>query len=345
LNIKDIGIGIIGCGNIVCNAHLPAYRKAGYKVVAVADLRPEALERARAAFGVPQVFRDYRDMLRLDEVKVVDIAIPAPQHVPVAAEVVRAGKHAWVQKPFSDSLTGVKELVALARRKGVKLGVNQNSNWVPGYMAAKKILDAGYIGEPFLCTVENRGFVEIKDRYQKDYERFVIIAMGIHHIDLMRHWFGDPLFVYASATKDPVQVMKGEKSSFVILEYEGPMRVLITNDWALRGPHEDAHPMEKIIVNGTKGRITAKSEWVEVYSECLPLPPSGTLRGVFRPTVQGRWFPDAFAGSMGEMLSAIAEGREPLTSGADNIKSLQIAFAAYESIEKKRAVRPSEISR
>jgi predicted dehydrogenase len=137
--------------------------------------------------------------------------------------------------------------------------------------------------------------------------------------------------------------MKGEKSAFITLEYDGPMRVLLIEDWSLRGTREDAHPMEKIVINGTKGRIVAKSEWVEVYSECLP-PPTGTLRGVLRPPVQGKWFPDAFAGSMGEMLSAVAEGREPLTSGADNIKSLQVAFAAYQSIKEKRAVRPSEIS-
>jgi predicted dehydrogenase len=75
----------------------------------------------------------------------------------------------------------------------------------------------------------------------------------------------------------------------------------------------------------------------------LPSPPSGTICGTFRPVVQGKWFPDAFASSMREMLSAVAEGREPLTSGADNIKSLQVVSAAYKSIREKRAVRPSEI--
>ena len=286
MNINDIGIGIVGCGNIGFNVHLPAYRKAGYKVVAAADARPEALNRVRSAFGIPRLFNDFHDLLKLDEVQVVDIAVPAPQHVPVATEVVKAGKHAWVQKPFSDSFAGVKELVSLARRKGVKLGVNQNSNWVPGYVVAKKFLDAGYIGEPFLCTIENRDLVDIKDRYQKDYERFVIIAMGIHHIDLVRHWFGEPSLVYATATKDPVQAMKGEKSAFITLEYDGPMRVLLIEDWSMRGSREDAHPMEKIIINGTKGRIVAKSEWVEVFSECLP-PPSGSMRGVLRPPRSG----------------------------------------------------------
>jgi predicted dehydrogenase len=57
--------------------------------------------------------------------------------------------------------------------------------------------------------------------------------------------------------------------------------------------------------------------------------------------VRGKWFPDAFGASMGEMLSAIAEDREPLTSGEDNLRSLQIAFAAYQSVAEKRAIQPS----
>jgi predicted dehydrogenase len=263
--------------------------------------------------------------------------------VAVATDVVLAGKHAWVQKPFSYDIAGVRKLVALARRKKVTLGVNQNSNWAPGFLVAKKFMDAGFIGQPFLCTIENRNLVDIKDRYYKDLDRFVIIEMGIHHIDLVRHWFGAPVLVYASATKDPSQTMKGEKSAFILLEYKDPLRVLLIEDWSMRGSREDAHPMEKVIISGSKGRILAKSEWVEVYSECLPSPPSGTICGTFRPVVQGKWFPDAFASSMREMLSAVAEGREPLTSGADNIKSLQVVSAAYKSIREKRAVRPSEI--
>jgi predicted dehydrogenase len=341
--IKDIGIGIIGCGRIARGVHLPAYRTAGYKVVAAAEVRQDALDEVRSTFNIPHLYTDYQELLKRDDVQVVDVAVPSPQHVEVATEVVKAGKHAWVQKPFSYSLAGVRKLVALAKRRGVILGVNQNSNWAPGFVVAKKFLDAGFIGEPFLCTIENRNLVDITDRYYKDLDRFVIIEMAIHHIDLVRHWFGDPAYVYATATKDPVQAMKGEKSAFITLEYKSAMRVLLIEDWSMRGSKEDAHPMEKIVVDGTKGRIVAKSEWVEVYSERLPSPPTGTAKGVFRPAVQGKWFPDAFGASMGEMLSAVAEGRQPLTSGADNIRSLQVVFAAYKSIEQKRAVRPSEI--
>jgi predicted dehydrogenase len=54
--------------------------------------------------------------------------------------------------------------------------------------------------------------------------------------------------------------------------------------------------------------------------------------------IQGSWFPDAFGGSMGELMRALAEGREPQTSGRDNLHSIQIAYAAVESVATGRTV-------
>ena len=58
--------------------------------------------------------------------------------------------------------------------------------------------------------------------------------------------------------------------------------------------------------------------------------------------VEGQWFPDAFGGSMGEMMSAISEDREPLTSGRDNLDSIRIVMASVRSSEEGRTVRLDE---
>jgi hypothetical protein len=71
----DYGIGIIGCGSIVNHAHLPAYRKFGFKVVACCDIREEAARQTAERFGIPKWFTDYRHLLDLPEVEIVDIAI------------------------------------------------------------------------------------------------------------------------------------------------------------------------------------------------------------------------------------------------------------------------------
>lgn len=58
--------------------------------------------------------------------------------------------------------------------------------------------------------------------------------------------------------------------------------------------------------------------------------------------IQGRWFPEAFGGSMGKMMTALTEGREPQTSGRDNLNSIRIAYAAVESAATGRAVELAE---
>ena len=59
--------------------------------------------------------------------------------------------------------------------------------------------------------------------------------------------------------------------------------------------------------------------------------------------IQGKWFPDAFGGSTGQLMRAITEDREPETSGADNLESIKIAYAAVESSRSGRAVELAEI--
>ena len=88
-------------------------------------------------------------------------------------------------------------------------------------------------------------------------------------------------------------------------------------------------------LDGVDGSIVGTPQWVEVSRKDEP------DRRVRFP-IEGRWFPDAFGGSMAEMMTAVTEGREPLTSGRDNLKSIKTAFAAVKSSEEGRTVRLSE---
>jgi predicted dehydrogenase len=88
-------------------------------------------------------------------------------------------------------------------------------------------------------------------------------------------------------------------------------------------------------VDGTKGSACASQTELSVSFKDRP-----DQRQVI--ALQGHWFPDAFGGSMGEMLRALAEGREPATSGRDNLDTLRIAYAAVESSVTGRTVELEE---
>src|SRR3954466_10188044 len=119
-------IALIACGGIT-EQHLKAYKAAKYDVVALCDEDPaKAGKRREEFYPRAKIYTDYREVLKRDDVEVVDIATHPLERVPIIRAAIEAGKHVLSQKPFVLDLDEGKRLVELAARKNVKLAVNQN---------------------------------------------------------------------------------------------------------------------------------------------------------------------------------------------------------------------------
>ncbi len=333
---EDLGIGIIGMGGIANDCHLPAYKKAGLKVVAAADTNTEALAKASKQWGIKKVFKDYHDLLMLPEVKIVDITTPPMVKVPQVLDAVKAGKHVLAQKPFSRSFEEAKLMVKAAQKAGVLLAVNQQARWIPVLAPVKDWIEDGYIGKPYFCLISERFRVQFpKGTWKTEMDPFIIIQNGVHYLDLLRGWFGEPKLVNAVTTRDETSITMGEHISVITLEYDNALRVCFINDWCNRCDNGE----RSVCIEGTGGGIRSDidSGTITLHSDKLP---EGEVKEY---KTDGKWFPDAFSGPMLDLMEAIREGREPKTSGRDNLKTLQVIFAAYKSVKEKRAVRPEEI--
>ena len=89
----DRGIGIIGTGGIVNYAHMPAYKKAGFKVVGVTDRNREQAERTAKEHGIGKVYSTVDELLRQPEIEIVDIAVYPAEQVAIVEQATAAGKH------------------------------------------------------------------------------------------------------------------------------------------------------------------------------------------------------------------------------------------------------------
>src|SRR5207244_11132961 len=98
----DHGSGIVGAGAIVNYPHLPAYKKAGFKVVGITDQNREKAERTAKEHGIEKVCASVEELLRVPEVEIVDIAVYPAQQVSIVEQCTAAGKHLLCQKPFAD---------------------------------------------------------------------------------------------------------------------------------------------------------------------------------------------------------------------------------------------------
>src|SRR6516162_6067048 len=103
-------VGIVGAGTIFA-AHANAYKALGVPVGAVVDVDRGRAEKAAAAFGVPRVLTDWAELLKSDEVQIVDICIPPQFHREVVLAALRAGKHVVCEKPITPTLGEMDEIL------------------------------------------------------------------------------------------------------------------------------------------------------------------------------------------------------------------------------------------
>jgi len=150
----DHGIGMIGAGGIVNYAHLPAYKKAGFKVVGITDRDLEKAERTAKEHGIERVYASVDELLRQSEVEVVDIAVYPAEQVAIVEQATAAGKHLLCQKPFADEYSSAVRSVELAERANVKIAVNQQMRWDAGVRCTRLLMDDGWLGAPTYGTIQ-----------------------------------------------------------------------------------------------------------------------------------------------------------------------------------------------
>lgn len=342
-------IGILGSGFIVSECHLPSYAKAGYQLVAITSRTKEKAEVVAERYGIPTVYDDYDALLSDASIEVLDIAVP-PQQQPAlirAACAKGTTKAILAQKPLTLDFTEAKELVKLCSESGILLAVNQNMRHDPSVKAAKVMIERGELGEPVFATIDMRGIPHWQP-WQAETGGATMKIMSIHHLDCMRHWFGDPERIFCSVRPDPrTEFPHYDGICTYILEYANGMRAVIIDDvWT--GPAKEGAPTDIRIewrIEGLDGLAIGDIGWCkDPYTS-----PSSMRYGrkgdaaMQVAELDGSWFPDAFAGTMGDVLHALDSGGDCALSGEDNLKTLALIEAAELSVREKRSVALAEI--
>jgi predicted dehydrogenase len=339
------GIGIVGCGNIVRSCHLPNYARYGQRVVGVHDVRPEATLGIQQDFGVERIFVDLDELLSNKEIQIVDIAT----HPDVRPELIRralaAGKHVLAQKPLAEDLATARDLVQEAERNGLVLAVNQNGRWAPAWRVATLLIEQGMIGDVVAVTHlydHNYGFT--LDTAFDRIEHFVLYDYSVHWFDITRCWLdgNTPTSVRAREYRTPNQPPESRApwGAWATIEYEDGSSAMIRGV----GCAVTARPNKPFWIHGSEGTIRGAvlGSGPVPGLERLELERDGTTSQF---QLDGSWHTDGFAGALGELVTAIAEQREPYNSARHNLLSLQITFAACRSAEEdSRLVLLDEIA-
>jgi predicted dehydrogenase len=339
------GIAIVGAGGIVNYAHLPAYRKSGFRVVGITDRNREAAEKTAKQHGIPRVYASVEELLADREVEIVDIAVYPAGQLEVVEKVTAAKRHLLCQKPFADEYPKAVRSVELAEAANVKIAVNQQMRWDAGIRCARILLDDGWLGIPTYGTIQvhcNTDWSLWPWIYKG--KRLEVMFHSIHYIDSLRFLLGQPSSVFTSGSRGPAETTEAETKTLTVWDYASGLQVLIDvchSTW-----QDDAYATFRL--EGTEGVIKGTIGLMYNYPTGRP----DTLEFMskrntgywFSARLDSMWIPDAFAGPMASLMRAVEDGSEPETSGRDNLRTLQVVFAEYRSMAEKRAVRPEEIT-
>jgi predicted dehydrogenase len=330
-------IVLVGAGGIVRDAHLPAYRKAGFHVEGVYDL-----DRARATalardWKIDRVYASLEDAVREAPREVVwDVAVPASA-LPAVLQALPGGAVVLMQKPMGEDLQQARAIRDLCRAQNFVAAVNFQLRYAPYVLAARSLIDQGIIGE--VHDMEVRVTVETPWRmwtFMRGIPRVEIVYHSIHYLDLMRSFLGDPQGVYAKTLRHPGAPELAPTRSAIILDYGDMLRATITtNHHHVYGPR---HQESYVKWEGTRGAIKATLGVLIDYPKGIPdsfeycTTENGQTGAWQNVEIDGTWFPDAFVGTMSS-IQRYAEGSAKAlpTSVEDAYRTMALVEAAYQS--------------
>jgi len=330
---------IIGAGGIVRDAHLPAYRKAGFNVIGITNRTRSRAEKLAEEFGIPTVYNSVADAVKqAPDHAVYDITIMPEQFIETLNQLPD-GSAVLLQKPMGDHFLQSNQILEVCRKKNLLAAVNCQLRFAPFVNAARWMIGQGLIGE--LYDMEIRVTVNTPWElfpHVMIHPRLEIQYHSIHHIDLVRSFLGDPGSVMAKTLKHPAKQLSSTRSTILFDYGDTTHAVVNTNhDHIFGAKHEESF----IKWEGTKGAIRATMGLLMDYPNGVPdefeycLLEAGTTPQWQKVQLEGSWFPDAFIGTMGSLMRYKEGSSNSLpTSVEDVIKTMAVVESAYISSDR-----------
>ena len=231
---------------------------------------------------------------------------------------------------------------------GIVLAVNQNMRFDQSVRAAKDILTRGWLGEPVLATIDMRAIPHWMP-WAEGLPSLSTFVMSIHHLDTFRYWLGTPDRVLASTRPDPrTKFPHRDGINLYILEYESGARASSWDDvWT--GPSKEGVAGDIGIrwrIEGTDGLMQGHDRLAEVprtHAEHAGVQHAASPDGWMRPRWDDVWFPDAFVGTMAQLLVAVEDGTEPEIGGRDNLETVALCEAVFAAATEHRVVNMADL--
>ncbi|MGN7456543.1 Gfo/Idh/MocA family protein [Paenibacillus pasadenensis] len=342
-----------------------------------------AAETARAQLGWRELETDWRKLVERDDLDLIDINAPSDAHLEIAVAAANAGKHLFCEKPLALSLADARTMLKAAEDAGVKHMTGFNYRFSPAVKLAKKLVEEGRLGRiyHFRAWFLQDWIVDpdfpLVWRLQKEIAGSGSHGdLGAHLIDLARHLVGEfdevvgmsETFVKerplptemsglsakggasADAPRGPVTV--DDATLFLARFANGALGSFEATRFA--PGHRSTNSFE---INGSKGSVrfdfermnelevyfADDAEDVQGFRRVLCTDAAHAYSEAWWPAGHTIGFEHTFTHEMLELMSAVAEDRQPSPSFVDGVKCQEVLEAVERSVEERRWVKLAEM--
>jgi len=332
---------LIGCGFFAQN-HLHAWREIdGVRLRAVCDRELAKARQASADFAVPRVYEDAAVLFEQERLDFVDIATTMPSHRALVELAARHRVPVIVQKPFAPAWDDCLAMVQACRQAGVALMVHENFRFQAPMLAVRRALESGAIGTPTFGRISFRTGWDIyaKQPYLAEEERFILLDLGIHLLDIARVFLGEVTAVQCQ-TQRIRPGLRGEDMATVLLRHAGGATCVVDCSYASRiAP--DLFPQTLVTVEGTRGSIALRQDFqLQVVSDGRER--IEDVSTPLRAWTSQPWHvaQESVLNTQRHFIDCLRRGAEPEVSGMDNLKTYALVDAAYLAARLATAVVP-----
>ncbi len=335
---------ILGGGDIASNQFVPALMSLdSCRILAVIDKNPEAATALAARCRAPRVFTDAQAIRQLPEADAVYVATwPALhcEHVLVAAQ---AGKHVFCEKPMAVNLAECDRMIEVCRVAQVQLMIGNNQRFHVAHQRVRQLMAEDAIGRIVLAKIDFLTSFRLRqgERFRPTQYRLtkglggggVILDMGIHAIDLLRHVLADEVEAVGCFHDHLVYDCEAEDTVVIQLRFCSGTLATIS----------------------LSGGIPYGRNALELYSERGAIISERSLARIpddvrVRVLRDGAWTEytapnaDSFRTEIEHFVACVAGGGEPPVPGSEGRRDLAVALAAYRSMQEQRLVRLDEMA-
>jgi len=313
--MRKLGVAVIGAGFWGRNHARNLKEINETRLVAVCDKDETKAKAIAEVFGV-DAYTDSREMLKRKDVEAVTVCTWSTKLAEEAMKALKAGKHVLVEKPMANNAQEATKIVDLAKKKQRYLMVGFLMRFIPGLQRIREAVEKGEIGTLVYATARR-----VSEWPERIGDVGVVKDLAIHDIDITRYLFGDdPVEVYAKAGS--LRHKQFEDHAQILLTFDGGKTAFIEANWLT------PYKIRKLTVTGSKAIMTLDyiTQEITIETSGQTLAPRYEVKEPLKLELQ-------------HFANSILNDTEPIITGVDGLKAVQIAEAALKSARRGTAIK------